>query len=247
MNICQRIVSQVGRRVDEASPICDARLLDGSRVNVIAPPLAIDGAALTIRKFKKDKLTLDQLVALRRDLARRRGDPQDHRPRPLQRRHLRRHRLGQDDAAQLPDQLHRRRRARHHLRGRGRTAAAAAPCGAAGDAPAQPRGRRPGHDARSRQELPAYAPRAHHRRRGARTRSVRPAAGDEHRPRRLDGHAARQLAARGAEPHRIDDHHGRLFAALAHHPRDDRRPRSTSSSRPRACATARAASPTSPR
>jgi pilus assembly protein CpaF len=62
LNICQRIVSQVGRRVDESSPICDARLPDGSRVNVIAPPLAIDGAALTIRKFKKDKLTLDQLV-----------------------------------------------------------------------------------------------------------------------------------------------------------------------------------------
>jgi pilus assembly protein CpaF len=62
MNICQRIVSQVGRRVDESSPICDARLMDGSRVNVIAPPLAIDGAALTIRKFKKDKLTLEQLV-----------------------------------------------------------------------------------------------------------------------------------------------------------------------------------------
>ena len=62
MNICQRIVSQIGRRVDEASPICDARLLDGSRVNVIAPPLALDGPALTIRKFKKDKLTLDQLV-----------------------------------------------------------------------------------------------------------------------------------------------------------------------------------------
>ena len=63
MNICQRIVSQVGRRVDESSPICDARLADGSRVNVIAPPLAIDGAALTIRKFRKDKLTLDQLTA----------------------------------------------------------------------------------------------------------------------------------------------------------------------------------------
>ncbi|WP_206456341.1 CpaF family protein [Aurantimonas marina] len=63
LNICQRIVSQVGRRVDETSPICDARLPDGSRVNVIAPPLAIDGAALTIRKFKKDKLTLDQLVS----------------------------------------------------------------------------------------------------------------------------------------------------------------------------------------
>ncbi len=62
LNICQRIVSQIGRRVDESSPICDARLADGSRVNCIVPPLAIDGPALTIRKFKKDKLTLDQLV-----------------------------------------------------------------------------------------------------------------------------------------------------------------------------------------
>lgn len=62
MNICQRIVSQVGRRVDESSPICDARLPDGSRVNVIAPPLSIDGPCLTIRKFKKDRLTLEQLM-----------------------------------------------------------------------------------------------------------------------------------------------------------------------------------------
>jgi pilus assembly protein CpaF len=62
LNICQRIVSQVGRRVDEASPICDARLPDGSRVNVIVPPLSIDGAALTIRKFKKDRLRLPDLV-----------------------------------------------------------------------------------------------------------------------------------------------------------------------------------------
>jgi pilus assembly protein CpaF len=62
LNICQRIVSQIGRRVDESSPICDARLPDGSRVNVIVPPLSIDGPALTIRKFKRDKLTLEQLV-----------------------------------------------------------------------------------------------------------------------------------------------------------------------------------------
>ena len=62
LNICQRIVSQVGRRVDESSPICDARLPDGSRVNVIVPPLAIDGPALTIRKFKKDRLMLHDLV-----------------------------------------------------------------------------------------------------------------------------------------------------------------------------------------
>jgi pilus assembly protein CpaF len=64
-NICQRIVSAVGRRVDETSPICDARLADGSRVNVIVPPLAIDGPSLTIRKFKRDKLTLDKLVELK--------------------------------------------------------------------------------------------------------------------------------------------------------------------------------------
>jgi pilus assembly protein CpaF len=62
LNICQRIVSQIGRRVDEASPICDARLLDGSRVNVIVPPLAIDGPTLTIRKFRKDRLKLPDLV-----------------------------------------------------------------------------------------------------------------------------------------------------------------------------------------
>jgi pilus assembly protein CpaF len=62
MNICTRIVSAVGRRVDEANPICDARLADGSRVNVIVPPLAIDGPILTIRKFKKDTITLDRLV-----------------------------------------------------------------------------------------------------------------------------------------------------------------------------------------
>jgi len=65
MNICQRIVSQVGRRVDESSPICDARLPDGSRVNVIAPPLALDGPTLTIRKFKKDKLTMKNLVSFK--------------------------------------------------------------------------------------------------------------------------------------------------------------------------------------
>ena len=60
--ICQRIVGAIGRRVDESSPICDARLADGSRVNVIIPPLAVDGSCMTIRKFTKEKLTLDKLV-----------------------------------------------------------------------------------------------------------------------------------------------------------------------------------------
>jgi pilus assembly protein CpaF len=59
-----KIVSRVGRRVDESSPMVDARLPDGSRVNAVIPPLAIDGSALTIRKFAADPLTVDDLVAL---------------------------------------------------------------------------------------------------------------------------------------------------------------------------------------
>ena len=59
MNIATRIVSHVGRRVDESTPLCDARLADGSRVNIIIPPLAIDGPSISIRKFSKKKITLD--------------------------------------------------------------------------------------------------------------------------------------------------------------------------------------------
>jgi len=62
MNIATRIVTRVGRRVDEASPLCDARLEDGSRVNIIIPPLAIDGASISIRKFAKQKITLDTMI-----------------------------------------------------------------------------------------------------------------------------------------------------------------------------------------
>jgi pilus assembly protein CpaF len=62
LNICNRIVSRVGRRVDEASPICDARLQDGSRVNIIIPPLAIDGASVSIRKFGRRAIGFDQMA-----------------------------------------------------------------------------------------------------------------------------------------------------------------------------------------
>ncbi|MEJ5233497.1 MAG: CpaF family protein [Geminicoccaceae bacterium] len=62
MNVAQRIATRVGRRVDETSPICDARLEDGSRVNIIAPPLAIDGCSISIRKFSKKSITLDTMV-----------------------------------------------------------------------------------------------------------------------------------------------------------------------------------------
>ena len=59
MSIATRIVTRIGRRVDETSPMVDARLEDGSRVNIIIPPLAIDGATISIRKFAKKSITLD--------------------------------------------------------------------------------------------------------------------------------------------------------------------------------------------
>jgi pilus assembly protein CpaF len=62
MQVIDRIVSSIGRRVDESSPMVDARLKDGSRVNVIIPPLALRGPTLTIRKFAKDALQMEDLV-----------------------------------------------------------------------------------------------------------------------------------------------------------------------------------------
>ena len=62
LRIIDKIVSQVGRRVDEASPMVDARLPDGSRVNAIIPPLALKGPTLTIRKFARDPYTMDDLI-----------------------------------------------------------------------------------------------------------------------------------------------------------------------------------------
>jgi pilus assembly protein CpaF len=62
MQIIERIVSAVGRRIDESSPMVDARLQDGSRVNVIIPPLALDGPTMSIRRFRTDRLGADDLV-----------------------------------------------------------------------------------------------------------------------------------------------------------------------------------------
>lgn len=63
MRIVERIIAPVGRRVDEASPMVDARLPDGSRVNIIVPPVAPRSATITIRKFRADKLTMEDLVS----------------------------------------------------------------------------------------------------------------------------------------------------------------------------------------
>jgi len=59
MNICTKIVTRIGRRIDESRPLVDARLADGSRVNIIIPPLALDGGSISIRKFSKKSITLD--------------------------------------------------------------------------------------------------------------------------------------------------------------------------------------------
>ena len=64
MHAIERILAPLGRRVDEASPLCDARLPDGSRVNVVIPPLALDGPCLTVRRFRREGYSLRELVAL---------------------------------------------------------------------------------------------------------------------------------------------------------------------------------------
>ena len=107
--VIERIVSSVGRRIDEASPMVDARLADGSRVNVIVPPLSLDGSILTIRKFAKDPFKVDDLVAMgtlteqvASVLAATRGGRHEH-PR------LGRYRHRQDHDAQRPVELRPRR------------------------------------------------------------------------------------------------------------------------------------------
>lgn len=72
IDIAKRIASRVGRRVDESSPTCDARLEDGSRVNIVIPPIAIDGTSISIRKFKKQSIAFSDLVefgAMSREMA----------------------------------------------------------------------------------------------------------------------------------------------------------------------------------
>ena len=63
LNVIERIVSTVGRRIDKSSPIVDARLLDGSRVNAVIPPLALKGPNLTIRRFSKVPISIAKLVS----------------------------------------------------------------------------------------------------------------------------------------------------------------------------------------
>ncbi len=215
-----KIVSRIGRRVDESSPMVDARLPDGSRVNAVIPPLAIDGSLLTIRKFSADPYTVRRPGRLRHLLAAHRGLPVRLRarasstssspaaPAPARRRRSTCSRRSSpsderivtiEDAAEL--QLHQD----HVLRLESR--------------PANIEGKGAVDDPRPGEELAAHAPRPHRRRRGPRRRRPRHAPGDEHRSRRLDLHRALQRPARHPRPHRDDGADGR------HGPADPRDPR----------------------
>ena len=106
MRIIQRIIAPIGRRVDESSPMVDARLADGSRVNAIIPPLSLIGPVITIRKFAATPFTVDDLIRFGTVDA---GDvrvPRGLREGPPQHLRLRRHRLRQDDDAQHPLVVH---------------------------------------------------------------------------------------------------------------------------------------------
>ena len=126
MHAIERILAPLGRRVDEASPLCDARLPDGSRVNVVIPPLAVDGPCLTIRRFRRGGFSLADLVAngtlpapLADHLAAARRAPRDD---PRERRHG----LRQDHDARRAVRRDPGAGADRDDRGRGRAAAAPA-------------------------------------------------------------------------------------------------------------------------
>ena len=180
--ICQRIAAAVGRRVDESSPMVDARLKDGSRVNIVFQPLALDGPYVSIRKFGKKPIDLAKLVefgaltptvAKALEIAARcrlniiisggTGSGKTTMMNALS-RFIAPGRTGSDG------------------RGRRRVAVATTACGTAGDETEQPGGQGRGQPARTGPQRPADASRSDHHRRGARRRGVRHVAGDEHRP-----------------------------------------------------------------
>jgi hypothetical protein len=180
--IIDRIVGVVGRRIDETSPMVDARLADGSRVNAIIPPLALDGPAMSIRRFGSKPMQLE-------DLIRAGAFPpavMDFLAAAVQAR----------CNILISEPLHPIRRTRHHDRGRRGTAAAAAARRATGNTPEQHRRQGRSLAARPREELSAHAARSRDHRRMSVGRSARHAPGDEHRPRRFDDHRAREQHAR---------------------------------------------------
>jgi pilus assembly protein CpaF len=108
LRVIQKIVSAVGRRVDESQPWVDARLPDGSRVNVLVPPCAVDGPLVSIRKVSKMPFTVPRLIEIGSIDERMSAFRVDCAPR------LKERRVGQDDPAERALEFHQQPRAHHH-------------------------------------------------------------------------------------------------------------------------------------
>ena len=197
MHIIDKIVSKVGRRVDESSPMVDARLRDGSRVNAIIPPLAVDGPILSIRRFGTDPLTAEDLLRISELTAACWSAEGAVKAR------LNIIVSGGTGAGKttllnvlsgfistsgrivtIEDSAELQLKQAHVVRLECR------PPNVEGKGARPPEG--------TADQCSAHAPGPHHRRRGARRRGAGHAAGHEHRPRRLAYHGARQHAARRA-------------------------------------------------
>ena len=182
LRIVNKIVSAVGRRVDESQPMIDARLADGSRINVAVRPIAVDGPLVSIRKFAEQAYDIDGLVSVG-SLTPKIAEVLSAAVRArLTILVSRRYRQRQDHAAQCALHQHLPQGAAHHHRGRRRTAPAAAACRPVGNPSAEYRRTRRDPPARADEERAAHAPRPHHHRRGARRGSLRHASGHEYRP-----------------------------------------------------------------
>ena len=222
LRIIGKIVAGVGRRIDESSPMVDARLPDGSRVNVAVRPISIDGPLVSIRKFSERAFGLPRLVE-----------------------------VGTLNAA-MADVLMAAVRGRISLiisggTGSGKTtllnalsgfiphqerlitieelrgiAIAATACRPPRDAAAERRGQRRDQAARTGEERAAHAAGPDHRWRVSRRGSVRHVAGHEYRPRRVDDHDPCQFAARCAAASRADGHYGRHIDQSCQYPRPNR-------------------------
>ena len=237
LHVIERILSPLGRRVDEAAPLADARLPDGSRVNCVIPPLSLDGPLLTIRRFRtpgvragrarreRDRSPKTRCSFLRESVLARRnivvsggtGSGKTTLLNVLSSFVGRGERvITIEDAAEL------RLRQPHVLRLESR--------------PAESGGWGRGHDPASGAQRASDASRPDHRRRGARRGGARHAPGAQHRTRRVDDDGARELRGRRAAAHRDACADGRRRAAARRGPpagRECDRPRRASGARPR--------------
>ena len=198
MQIIDRIVSKVGRRVDEVCPMVDARLPDGSRVNAIIPPLSLDGPAVSIRRFGANPLKLEDLlnykaftpemvmllegaIKARLNIIISGGTGS-----------------GKTTLLNTLSSFISNHDRIVHDRGRGRIAVAAGSRGPAGNATAQYRRQGRDHGHGPGPQRAAYASRADHHRRMPRSGNARHVAGHEHGSRRIVDHDPRQHPARRA-------------------------------------------------